>query len=218
VSKYSSEKELKERAEHIVINYFMNNAVSFPDLDLADMQREVAERPNKNTFVVSQARSWELLQDAFAQFRASDMFVRFFEGSLPVRQASLVLKLYEQLARIRDAICQKDAYSTNLARVISKMKSKKLQLHGTVDLETVVVDQELFFSFKEFLVKKQALENLHFWIEAENYKYVPAHERRDKASQLWSTYLDENSKLYINVDVADKQRLRYAWVLWLYRV
>jgi len=38
-------------------------------------------------------------------------------------------------------------------------------MEGNIDIETVLADRDYFLSFKEFLTKKQALENLVFWAD-----------------------------------------------------
>ena len=57
----------------------------------------------------------------------------------------------------------------NLSKVTHKIKARKQQVTGSVDLETIFADRDLFMSFKEFLIKKQALENLSFWVECGKY-------------------------------------------------
>lgn len=212
--KFSPDRELKEKAERVYAEYLVNPASSsyirIDQIDLGELQREVAERPNKNTFLVPQLRCWDILQHFFSLFQFSEMFSKFFEGTLPVRQSSAALRLFEQLQSLRNSIAEKNTFAINMAKVANKLKAKRQQMEGVVDLETVITERDWFVCFKDFLAKRQALENLNFWIDAELFRYCPGPERRMAAQQIWGKFFADNSPYAIHIDVADRQRLMDA--------
>jgi len=90
---------MRELAQKLWENYI--NGIIVEGFDIADLKLEIDERPNRNSFVALQARAWERLRECFIAFQTSDIFTRFFEGNLPLRQSSPIMKAYEQLARLR---------------------------------------------------------------------------------------------------------------------
>eukprot|EP01122_Echinamoeba_exundans_P014899 TRINITY_DN6863_c0_g1_i1.p1 TRINITY_DN6863_c0_g1~~TRINITY_DN6863_c0_g1_i1.p1 ORF type:complete len:1063 (-),score=232.84 TRINITY_DN6863_c0_g1_i1:305-3364(-) len=209
--KFCPDREIKERAERLVVDYLTTptsaSYLKLETIDLNELQREVAERPNKNSFLAPQMRCWEILQHFFALFQVSDMFSKFFEGTLPVRQSSAALRLFENLQQLRNSIAEKNTFAINLAKVTNKMRAKRQQMEGVVDLETVITEKEWFVCFKDFLSKRQALENLQFWMDAELYRFTAAGERRAAAQTIWAKFFSDTSPHAIHVDVADRQRL-----------
>jgi hypothetical protein len=209
--KFCPDRELKERADRLVSDYLTTptsaSYLKLENLDLNELQREIADRPNKNSFLAPQMRCWDILQHFFAFFQVSDMFSKFFEGTLPVRQSSAALRLFENLQQLRNSIAEKNTFAINLAKVTNKMRSKRQQMEGVVDLETVITERDWFVCFKDFLAKRQALENLQFWMDAELFRFTPGPERRAAAQAIWAKFFSDTSPHAIHVDVADRQRL-----------
>lgn len=209
--KFCPDRELKERADRLFAEYIANSSsasfIKVDQIDVAELQREIADRPNKNSFLAPQMRCWDILQHFFGLFQLSDMFSKFFEGTLPVRQSSHALRLFEHLQTLRNSIAEKNTFSINLAKVTNKLKAKRQQMEGVVDLETCLTERDWFVCFKDFLSKRQALENLHFWMDAELYRFCPAVERRTAAQTIWTKFFSDTSPFAIHIDVSDRQRL-----------
>eukprot|EP01122_Echinamoeba_exundans_P006594 TRINITY_DN1887_c0_g1_i1.p1 TRINITY_DN1887_c0_g1~~TRINITY_DN1887_c0_g1_i1.p1 ORF type:complete len:191 (+),score=39.18 TRINITY_DN1887_c0_g1_i1:106-678(+) len=76
-------------------------------------------------------------------------------------------------------------------------------------LAEVLADEDLALLFRDFLHHLHSAENLAFWLEIEEFKLIErSAERRERAEQICTKYLDSRCDAPVNVDAVLKDSVR----------
>lgn len=75
-------------------------------------------------------------------------------------------------------------------------------------IHDILSDEELAMMFRDFLRQLQCVENLSFYVEAEDYKRLDSGaSRKDRAGRMWARYFSDEAATPLNVDSKCRQRI-----------